>query len=182
MLSKLRSTPVHSTASGVTADTIAGPASNGSLVATDPDLAPAHGSAAAANRSPGSDRKRATQAAASAPDSPDSARGLAASERDEREERRSQRAAARERNGHETGARTGERLHQRQTHPDGPSQRTRLVLGETVSVGLIGIIVLGLIVGAILGALGAPGWGVGLLVATLTVILSAVLRRSPRQN
>jgi hypothetical protein len=56
------------------------------------------------------------------------------------------------------------------------------VLGETVSVGLIGIVAVGLIVGAILGGLGAPGWVIGLLVATLTVILSTVLRRSPRQR
>ena len=46
------------------------------------------------------------------------------------------------------------------------------MLGKTVSVGLIGTIVVGLIVGAILGALGAPGWVIGLLVATLIVILS----------
>jgi hypothetical protein len=51
-----------------------------------------------------------------------------------------------------------------------------------VSLGLIGIIVAGLIVGAILGALSVPGWAraIGLLVATVTVILSAVLQRSPR--
>ncbi|MGZ6639850.1 MAG: hypothetical protein ACXVH3_39045 [Solirubrobacteraceae bacterium] len=56
------------------------------------------------------------------------------------------------------------------------------MIGETVSVGLIGIIVVGLIAGAILGALGASGRVIGLLGATLTVILSAVFRRSARQR
>ncbi len=40
--------------------------------------------------------------------------------------------------------------------------------------------VIGLIVGAILGALSVPGWVIGLLVATVTVILSAVLHRFSR--
>ncbi|MHB8658555.1 MAG: hypothetical protein ACYC91_11475 [Solirubrobacteraceae bacterium] len=37
----------------------------------------------------------------------------------------------------------------------------------------IGIVLLGLIVGGALGALGAPGWLVGLLVTTFVVILGA---------
>ena len=40
MLSKTRSTPVYSPAPGVIPDTITGPASNGSPVAADPDVAP----------------------------------------------------------------------------------------------------------------------------------------------
>jgi uncharacterized integral membrane protein len=47
MLTKTRSSP----ALGVIPDTIAGPVSNGSPVATDTDLAPAQGSAATANSS-----------------------------------------------------------------------------------------------------------------------------------
>jgi uncharacterized integral membrane protein len=46
MLSKTRSTPVNSPAPGVIPDTITGPVSNGSPVATDPDIAPAQPSAA----------------------------------------------------------------------------------------------------------------------------------------
>jgi hypothetical protein len=158
MLSKIRSTAVHSPAPGVIPDTISSPTGNGSPAATHPDRAPAQASAA--------------------PGQSDPARGSVATERDER---RHQRAVAREGNGRR-GANTGERLQQAKAQPTGPSRRGRLVIGETVSVGLIGIIVVGLIAGAILGALGAPGWVVGLLVATLTLVLSAVLRRSPRQR
>ena len=46
MLSKTRSTPVDSPAPGVTPDTITGPVSNGSSVATDPDFFAAPSSAA----------------------------------------------------------------------------------------------------------------------------------------
>jgi uncharacterized integral membrane protein len=41
MLSKTRSTPVHSPAPGVIPETITGPVSDGSPAATDPELAPA---------------------------------------------------------------------------------------------------------------------------------------------
>jgi uncharacterized integral membrane protein len=51
MLSKTRSTPVYSPAPGVIPDTITGPVSNGSAVATDPDAAPAPAAAATANGS-----------------------------------------------------------------------------------------------------------------------------------
>jgi hypothetical protein len=157
MLSMIRGTTVRSPAPEVIPDTTTGPASNGSIAATDPDRAPAQASPAPAQSDPG--------------------RGSAATERDER---RQQRALAREGNGRARGAKTGERLHHSTSQLSGPSRRGRLLVGETVSVGMIGIIVAGLIVGAILGALGASGWVVGLLVATLTVILSGVLRRFPR--
>ncbi|MGB0091915.1 MAG: hypothetical protein WBP81_05215 [Solirubrobacteraceae bacterium] len=122
------------------------------------------------------DREAATQPPAAGPPArPDTASGSAA----ERDKRRRQRAIEREGHG---AAKAGERLHQSKTRPMGTSLPGRLVLGETVSVGLIGIVAVGLIVGAILGGLGAPGWVIGLLVATLTVILSTVLRRSPRQR
>jgi uncharacterized integral membrane protein len=48
MLSKTRSTPVHSPAPGVIPDTITGPVSNGSSVASDPEIAPPQPSAATA--------------------------------------------------------------------------------------------------------------------------------------
>jgi hypothetical protein len=157
MLSKIRGTTVRSPAPEVIPDTTTGPVSNGSIAATDPDRAPAEASPAPAQSDPG--------------------RGSAATERDER---RHQRALAREGNGRGRGAKTGERLHDSTSQLSGPSRRGRFLVGETVSVGMIGIIVAGLIVGAILGALGASGWVVGLLVATLTVILSGILRRFPR--
>ena len=168
MVSKTRSTPVRSAAPGVIPDRVTGPVSNGSPVASDPDVAPAHTPAA--------------------PGQSDPARGSAATERDER---RHHRAVAREGNGRKRastddgrkrGAKTSDRLQQAKTQLAEPSRRGRLALGETVSLGLIGIVIVGLGVGAILGALGTPGWLVGLLVATLTLMLSAVLRRAPRQR
>ncbi len=45
MLSKTRSMPVHSPAPGVIPDTITGPVSNGSAVASEPDLAPVRSTA-----------------------------------------------------------------------------------------------------------------------------------------
>jgi hypothetical protein len=205
MLSKTRTTPGRSPAPGVIPDTVTGPVSDGSPVATGPHIAPAQASEATSPDTetprdhsrrkarealndprrdtpealPSNDPNDATQPAAAAPGRPASALDSAASERDER---RHQRAVAREGNGQGRGAKTVERLQQGKTQPTGPSRRGRLALGETVSVGLIGIVVVGLIVGAILGALGAPGWVVGLLVATLTLILSAVIRRSPRHR
>jgi hypothetical protein len=158
MLSKTRGKPVHSSAPGAIPDAITDPVSNGASAVADADRAQAQASAAPGQSYP--------------------ARGSAATERDER---RHQRAVARQGNGRD-GANTAERLQPATAQPTGPSRRGRLVIGETVSVGLIGIIVVGLIAGAILGALGASGWVVGLLVATLTVILSAVLRRSARQR
>jgi hypothetical protein len=155
MLTKIRSTPVHSPGPSVIPDTITGPVSDGSPATTDPHRAPAQAPAPPAQSHP--------------------AGGSAATERDER---RHQRALAREGNGR-GAATTGERLQQAKTQPTGSTRRERLAR-ETVPVGLIGIIIVGLIVGAILGALGASGWVVGLLVATLTVILATALRRSPR--
>jgi hypothetical protein len=205
MPSKARSTPVDSPAPGVIPHTIRGPVSDRLPVATGPDTAPAQAGGATAIDTetprdhsgrtarhalndprrdapkvrPSNDPKAATQPTASAPGRPASALGFAGSERDER---RHQRAVAREGNDRRRGAKTGERLEQGKSPSAGPSRRGRLALGETVSVGLIAILVVGLIVGGILGALGAPGWFVGLLVATLTLILSPVLRRSPRHG
>jgi hypothetical protein len=159
MLPKNRSRPARSAAQGAIPDPVTGVVSNGSRPATDTEPGPAHASPPPGQANP--------------------AGGSATTERDER---RHQRALAREGNGRGRGAKTGERLHQSTSQPSRASRRGRLMIGETVSVGVIGIIVAGLIVGAILGALGASGWVVGLLVATLTVILSTVLRRLPRTN
>jgi hypothetical protein len=93
---------------------------------------------------PSTDREAATQPAA--PPGPlDSASGSPAAERDER---RHQRAVAREGNGRGRAAKTGDCL---QPGAMGPARRGRLALGEKVSVGLIGIVVVGL------GRWGHPG-------------------------
>lgn len=177
MLSKIRSTTVRSPVPGVISDRTTGPVGNGSPTAADQDRAPEPASAAPGQSDPGP--------------------GSVATERDERRHQRAvareavtreavaqegREAVAREGNRRERGASSGERLHQSTPQSSGPARRGRLLVGETVSVGLIGIIVVGLIAGAILGAVGASGWVIGLLVASLTVILSTVLRRFPRQR
>jgi uncharacterized integral membrane protein len=59
MLSKTRGTPVYSPAPGVIPDTITGPVSSGSAVATDSDVAPAQPSATTAiDRETRRDRSR----------------------------------------------------------------------------------------------------------------------------
>ena len=87
----------------------------------------------------------------------------------QRNERRDERAAARE-------ARHAGR--DKSTRMSPAERQGRLALRETVSVGLLAMLAGGALVGAILGAVGAPGWVVGLLVAGLTAILSAKLRRA----
>src|SRR5581483_1658655 len=114
----------------------------------------------ATNVSPGTNGGVPMRPARAARVRPDPARGSAAFER---EERQHQRAEVREENGPGHRAKTGERLHKAKALP----------------LGLIGIVVIGLIAGAFLGAASVPGWIIGLLVATLTVILSAGLQRFP---
>ncbi|MFZ0090013.1 MAG: hypothetical protein WAL63_10925 [Solirubrobacteraceae bacterium] len=59
---------------------------------------------------------------------------------------------------------------------------SRLTLRDSMSVNLIGVLAIGGVLGAILGALGAAGWIIGLLVAGLTVVVSAVLRSYQRST
>jgi hypothetical protein len=188
MLFKTRSTRVRSPSTSVIRDSVTDPVDNGSPAPTEP--------ATSADVRPGAlalgDREAATASAPPDPGRPGSRRGSADSERDER---RHQRATARARNGAATPARngaatparnqerhvkSGERLQQGKTQPAVRAKRTRLVLGKTVLLGMIGIIVVGLVAGGILGGLSVPGWVIGLLVATVTVILSTVLLRFPR--
>ncbi len=152
------------------------------------------------NGSPLTNGKVVAQPVASARRRGASAHDPAAAERDERRHRR---AIVRERSAGERGGKTGdarkrddaragdaqkrgtkagERLHQAKDQLAEPSRRGRLALGETVSLGLIGIVGVGVAVGAILGAVGAAGWIVGLLVATLTLVLSAAFRRTARRS
>jgi hypothetical protein len=95
----------------------------------------------------------------------------------ERTERRRQRTAVRGQSGRArepdpAGPRSG----QRESAAHGP--QSRMPLRDTVSVRLIAVLAAGAALGAILGALGAPGVVIGLLVAGLTVVLSAKLPRS----
>jgi hypothetical protein len=90
----------------------------------------------------------------------------------ERTERRRQRAAA-----HRAPTRRARRL----TGP-GKSSSVRTparpsTLRDSVSVSLIAVLAAGGVLGAILGALSAAGWVIGLLVAGLTIVLSGLLRR-----
>ena len=56
-----------------------------------------------------------------------------------------------------------------------PARRT--TLRDSVSMPLIAVLAAGGILGAILGALSAAGWIIGLLTAGLTIVLPALLRR-----
>lgn len=151
MPSKARSTPVHSPVPGVIPDTITGPVSNRSPVATDADIAPAQAGGATAidtetrrDRSrrtprqalndprrdapkalPSKDPKAATQPTASAPGRPASALGSADSERDER---RHQRAVAREETRRAGGNRSGAGREDRR-----PPPTRQVAVGGTVT-------------------------------------------------
>lgn len=95
----------------------------------------------------------------------------------ERDERRRQRTLA-----HESSTATREpRRAQRRKHPGGSASRPvaptgRPTLRDSASAALIAVVAAGGVFGAILGALSVAGWIIGLLVAGLTVVLSAVFR------
>jgi Flp pilus assembly protein TadB len=101
----------------------------------------------------------------------------------ERTERRRQRAQA---HSAPAPARKPLESQQRERATDSKSalqQRARLTLRDSALATLIVLLVAGAVVGAILGAVGAANWVTGLLVAALTVGLSAALRsftRSPQ--
>jgi hypothetical protein len=52
-----------------------------------------------------------------------------------------------------------------------------MTLRDALSVTLIAVLAAGGVLGAVLGALSAPGWVIGLLVAGLTIVLSGLLAR-----
>jgi hypothetical protein len=56
-----------------------------------------------------------------------------------------------------------------------PPRRT--VFRDSSSITLIAMLAAGAVLGAILGALSAPGWVIGLLAAGLTVVLAVAIRR-----
>ena len=57
-----------------------------------------------------------------------------------------------------------------------------MTLRDSLSITLIAVLAAAGVLGAILGALNVTGWAIGVLVAGLTVVLSAVLRRYSRST
>jgi hypothetical protein len=100
----------------------------------------------------------------------------------ERTERRRQRAAV-----HEARSPAGEaRGVRRRERPPGSTGALapprRMTLRDSVSIGLIAVLAAGGVLGAVLGALNVAGWVIGVLVAGLTVVVSAMLRRYSRST
>jgi hypothetical protein len=98
----------------------------------------------------------------------------------ERTERRRQRAAAQE-----ASRPSGEprRVRRREPLPASTSAPPRrMTLRDSVSIGLIAVLAAGGVLGAVLGALNVAGWVIGALVAGLTVVVSAILRRYSRST
>lgn len=93
----------------------------------------------------------------------------------ERTERRRQRAAA-----HKAPTPRARRLKGSTTSTSVPTPARHMTVRDLVSISLIAVLVAGGVLGAILGALSAPGWVIGLLVAGLAVVLPAFLRRDSR--
>jgi hypothetical protein len=100
----------------------------------------------------------------------------------ERTERRRQRAAA-----HEAPCPASEpRGVRRRGRSTGPTTDLapprRMTLRDSMSITLIAVLAAGGVLGAVLGALNVAGWVIGLLVAGLTVVVSAMLRRYARST
>lgn len=69
------------------------------------------------------------------------------------------------------------------TEPTSAQTSPRLMtFRDSTSLALIALLATGGILGTILGALGTSGWIIGLLVAGMTVVLSALLRRYGRST
>jgi hypothetical protein len=93
----------------------------------------------------------------------------------ERTERRRQRAAS-----HKAPTRKARGLTPATESTNVPTPPRHMTLRDSVSIALIGVLVAGGVLGAILGALSVTGWVIGLLTAGLTILLTAVLRRYSR--
>jgi hypothetical protein len=97
----------------------------------------------------------------------------------ERTERRRQRTATRQART-ASQPRAGRRPDPTTQSTSALTPPTPLTLRDSVSVTSIAVVAAGGVLGAILGALSAAGWIIGLFVAALTVIFSTVLRRYSR--
>jgi hypothetical protein len=98
----------------------------------------------------------------------------------ERTERRRQRAAAHNAATPPRKPRTPRRRERGTQSTSAVTPARRMTLRDSVSITLIGTLAAGGILGAILGALSVAGWVIGLLVAGLTIILSALVRHHSR--
>jgi hypothetical protein len=74
----------------------------------------------------------------------------------------------------------GERTERRRQRAATNEAPRRMTFRDSVSITLIALLCAGGVLGAILGALNVTGWVIGLLVAGLTVVVSAILRRYSR--
>ncbi len=99
----------------------------------------------------------------------------------ERTQRRHQREAAREAPATRE-PRTGRRRERPAETQSGLTAARRLTLRDSMSLTLIAVLAAGGGLGAILGAVNASGWVIGLLAAGLTVVLSAMSRRYSRST
>jgi hypothetical protein len=100
----------------------------------------------------------------------------------ERTERRRQRAAA-----HVAASSGGEprEVPRRDRPPESTTRLARprrMTIRDSVSITLIAVLAAGGVLGAVLGALNVAGWVIGVLVAGLTVVVSAMLRRYSRST
>jgi hypothetical protein len=142
------------------------------VASDDPSAAP-NPDLTAAGRQPGAD-----QATSSTDEITSDTERLTA----ERTERRRERAAS-----HETPSPAGGpgRVRRRK-RPIGSTSAVapprRMTLRDSVAMGLIAVLAGGGVLGAVLGALNVAGWVIGVLVAGLTVVVSAMLRRYSRST
>jgi hypothetical protein len=100
----------------------------------------------------------------------------------ERTERRRQRAAAQKAPSPSGESRTVRRRERLPASTTAPAPPRRMTLRDSVSIGLIAVLAAGGVLGAVLGALNVAGWVIGVLVAGLTVVVSAILRRYSRST
>jgi hypothetical protein len=100
----------------------------------------------------------------------------------ERDERRRQRTAVREAPTPAREPRTAPSRERRTESTSAPTPPRRMTLRDSVSLTLIALLAAGGALGAILGALNVTGWVIGVLVAGLTVVVSAIVRRYSRST
>jgi hypothetical protein len=100
----------------------------------------------------------------------------------ERAERRRQRTAAREAPTSPRAPREGRRGERPTESTTATMSPGRLTLRDSAALTVIAVLVAGGVLGAILGALSASGLVIGVLVAGLTMVLSAWVRRYSRST
>jgi hypothetical protein len=155
--------PAKSTRNGTAPAVLSGDPSDGRL---DPDLT-------AEGREPSADSGASGSGTIPAAD----ARLIA-----ERAERRRQRTAAREASSAPRAPRESRRSERPTESTTATTPSARLTLRDSAALTVIAVLVAGGVLGAILGALSASGLVIGVLVAGLTTVLSAWLRKYSRST